>query len=132
MGIEDPFIGSGWRFPPAFDKPSASVLMSSGIRDIEESLRIIFTTTLGERIMRPGFGCSLEDQVFEVMNTSRIAWLENLVRNAIIHHESRIDADQVTVAPDHNQGVLLIGVAYRVRGANSRFNFVYPYYLGEE
>lgn len=131
MGIEDPFIGSGWSFPPAFDKDAASVVMSSGIADIEESLQIIFTTILGERIMRPDFGCSLEDQVFEVMNSSRISWLETLISNAIIYHEPRIDADQITVEPDQNNGVLLIGVGYKIRGANSRFNFVYPYYLTE-
>lgn len=129
MGIEDPFIGRGWSFPPAFDKASASVATSSGIRDIEESLRIIFTTALGERIMRPDFGCSLEDQVFEVMNTSRISWLETIIQRAIIFHEPRIDADQITVEPDQNAGILLIGIGYRVRGTNSRFNFVYPYYL---
>lgn len=131
MAIEDPFIGSGWSFPPAFDKKAASVTMSTGIRDIEESLRIIFTTALGEIIMNPLFGCALEDSVFEVMNTSRISYLETLIRTAIIYHEPRIDADQVTVEPDHNAGILLIGVGYKVRGANSRFNFVYPYYLTE-
>lgn len=131
MAIEDPFIGSGWGFPPAFDKKAAGVTMSTGIRDIEESLRIIFTTALGERIMNPLFGCALEDSVFEVMNTSRISFIENLIRTAIIYHEPRIDADQVTVEPDHNAGILLIGIGYKVRGANSRFNFVYPYYLSE-
>src|SRR5262245_4005303 len=132
MAIEDPFIGRGWGFPPSFDKNVAGVVMSAGIRDIEESLRIIFTTVLGERIMNPLFGCSLDDSVFEVMNTSRISYIENQVRNAIIYHEPRIDADQLTIEPDHNAGILLIGVAYKVRGSNSRFNFVYPYYLQEK
>lgn len=131
MAIEDPFIGSGWSFPPAFDQKSASVTMSSGIRDIEESLRIIFTTLFGERIMNPLFGCALEDSVFEAMNTSRISYLENQIRTAIIYHEPRIDADQVAVEPDQAAGTLLIGIGYTVRGANSRFNFVYPYYLSD-
>lgn len=131
MALEDPFIGSGWSFPPAFDKKSASVAMSSGIRDIEESLRIIFGTALGERIMNPLFGCALDSSVFEVMNASRISWLENLIRTAIIYHEARIDADQITVEPDQLAGRLLIAIGYKVRGSNSRFNFVYPYYLNE-
>ena len=131
MPIEDPFIGRGWSFPPAFDEQAAGVVMSTGIRDIEESLRIIFTTALGERIMNPLFGCALGDSVFEVMNTSRISYLENLIRTAIIYHEPRIDADQIAVEPDQLAGVLRIGVGYKVRGANSRFNFVYPYYMVE-
>lgn len=131
MAIEDPFIGSGWSFPPAFDADTGSVVMSRGIRDIEESLEIIFTTALGERIMNPQFGCALDSMVFEPMNTSRISWLENLIRTAIIYHEARIDADRITVEPDPLGGRLLIAIGYRVRGANSRFNFVYPYYLNE-
>ncbi|MNO81292.1 Lysozyme [compost metagenome] len=131
MALEDPFIGSGWSFPPAFDRKAGSVTMSTGIRDIEESLRIIFSTALGERIMNPLFGCALDSSVFEVMNASRIAWLENLIRTAIIYHEARIDADQITVEPDQPAGRLLIAIGYKVRGSNSRFNFVYPYYLNE-
>ena len=132
MGIEDPFIGSGWSFPPAFDTGTASVTMSTGIRDIEESLRILFSTALGERIMNPLYGCALDDQVFEVMNASRISYLENAIRTAIIYFEPRIDADQITVEPDQINGRLLIAIGYKVRGANSRFNFVYPYYLTED
>lgn len=132
MAIEDPFIGRGWSFPPSFDKDIAGVAMSVGIRDIEESLRITFTTVLGERIMNPLFGCALDDNVFEVMNASRVAYIENQVRTAIIYHEARIDADQVTVDFDQNAGTLLISVGYKVRGSNSRFNFVFPYYLQEK
>ena len=29
------------------------------------------------------------------------------------------------------EGRVLIGVTYRIRGTNSRFNFVFPYYLEE-
>lgn len=131
MAIEDPFIGSGWSFPPAFDVAGASVRMSSGIRDIEESLEILFSTALGERIMNPQFGCALDSTVFEAMNTSRLSWLENLIRTAIIYHEARIDADRIAIEPDPSGGRLLIAIGYVVRGANSRFNFVYPYYLNE-
>jgi len=129
MAIEDQFIGCGWSFPPTFDNTSASVTMSTGIRDIEESLRIIFTTALGERIMNPHFGCALDDSVFEAMNASRVAYMENLIRTAIIYHEPRIDADQVSVEPDQVSGILHIAISYKVRGANSRFNYVYPYYM---
>jgi Bacteriophage baseplate protein W len=128
VAIEDPFIGIGWSFPPAFDRGTDAVVMSAGIRDIEESLRILFTTHLGERIMNPSYGCALDEDLFEPMNTSRVSYLENLIRTAIVYHEPRIDADSVTVSPDSLAGILSVGVSYRVRGANSRFNFVYPYY----
>lgn len=131
MAIEDAFIGTGWSFPPAFDRAAAGVELRSGISDVEESLRIIFTTQLGERVMQPLFGAALDQHVFDPMNTSRLSYLEEQIRRAILYHEPRIDADNIGVTPDHAEGRLLIAISYRVRGANSRFNFVYPYYLEE-
>ena len=132
MAISDPFIGRGWSFPPAFNVVAGGVEMRTGEADIKESLEIIFTTVLGERVMRPMFGCSLDDSVFEVMNTTRVAWTENLIRTAIIYHEPRIDADRITVEPDPASGALLIAISYRIRGSNSRFNLVYPFYPRNE
>ena len=131
MAVEDDFIGTGWSFPPAFDQAAGRVEMRSGIVDIEESLRIIFTTHLGERIMQPQFGAALDQHVFDPMNNSRLSYLEDQIKRAILYHEPRIDAESISVAPDEPEGRLLIAIGYRVRGANSRFNFVYPYYLEE-
>jgi len=105
--------------------------MTSGLEDINKSLEIIFTTALGERIMNPTFGCSLEEMVFESMNTQRITYIENLIKTAILYHEPRIDAGVIEVRPDQADGVLWIHINYKVRTSNSRFNFVFPFYLNE-
>lgn len=137
MQPEDRFIGRGWAFPPAFVKTGTAgsergeVAMTGGIEDIRQSLAIILGTVLGERIMRPDFGCNLEDQVFNAMNASMLSYVENLVKTAILYHEPRIDADQVSVTADQPAGRLDIKVSYVVRGANSRFNVVFPFYLTE-
>jgi phage baseplate assembly protein W len=127
MALEDPFIGVGWGFPPAFD--NGAVKLTGGLQNIQESLRIITGTTLGERVMRPDFGCDLAAEVFGAMNSNRVTWIENLIRRAILLHEPRIDAERITVTADQPEGRLLIEVTYTVRGANSRFNFVFPFYL---
>jgi len=137
MDPVDRFIGLGWGFPPSFVKsgPAGSergeVAMTGGIEDIRQSLGIILGTTLGERIMRPDFGCNLEDQVFNAMNASMLRYVENLVKTAILYYEPRIDADEITVTSDQLAGRLDIKISYVVRGANSRFNVVYPFYLNE-
>ncbi len=123
------FLGRGWSFPPSFDRAGAEVETTSGVTDIERSLEIIFTTALGERVMNPTFGCSLEDMVFESMNTSMLAYVRNLLETAILYHEPRIDAEPVELISDGLEGMLRIVVHYTVRGTNSRFNFVYPFYL---
>ncbi|HUF10987.1 MAG TPA: GPW/gp25 family protein [Rhodothermales bacterium] len=129
MPVNDPFLGTGWSFPPAFDKVLASVETTSGVEDIHKSLEIIFNTALGERVMQPTFGCSLEEQLFEPMNTGRLTYIENLIKTAILYHEPRIDADEIEVRFDALEGALWIRIGYKVRTSNSRFNFVYPFYL---
>lgn len=131
MAVEDPFIGQGWAFPPRFDAARGSVELASGIADIEQSLRIIFSTVLGERLMRPDFGASLDNELFAAMNTTRLAWIEQMARDAILFHEPRIDAEEITVEFDSPAGRLDLSITYRVRGVNSRFNMVLPYYLPE-
>ena len=126
---EESFLGTGWSFPPAFDRAAAEVAMTSDVQDIERSLEIIFSTTLGERIMNPTFGCALDGMVFEPMNTGNVAYLANLLKTAILYHEPRIDADEIDVRPDDLEGTLWLSVSYTVRTTNSRFNFVYPFYL---
>jgi len=131
VALDDPFLGTGWSFPPTFDVSLSEVEMTSGLADINKSLEIIFTTSLGERIMNPTFGCNMDNMVFEAMNTSRITYIENLIKTAILFHEPRIDAEAIEVRPDQAEGVLWIHINYKVRTANSRFNFVFPFYVNE-
>lgn len=131
MPFEQPFLGTGWSFPPTFSGDPGEVETTSGLEDIERSLEILLSTTLGERLMNPTYGCALDDMMFETLNTSRVTYLKNLIETAILYHEARIDARDVTVEPDQLEGVLRIGVEFTVRGSNSRFNFVYPFYLDQ-
>ncbi len=131
MPADSDFLGRGWSFPPAFDNGSASVETASGVEDIHQSLGIIFTTALGERIMNPTFGCNLETMLFEPLNTSTVAYIKNMIETAILYHEPRIDAESIDLQQDNAQGILFIEVNYKVRVTNSRFNFVYPFYINE-
>jgi phage baseplate assembly protein W len=125
------FIGTGWSFPPSFDNVSGNTAMSSGVQDILESLEILLSTTLGERIMRPEYGCNLKEYLFDPMNTSMDAYIRKLVQDAIIYYEPRITLEKVKVDFRSNEGVMWIGVDFRVDATNSRANFVYPYYIKE-
>ena len=129
--VQTDFVGTGWSFPPSFNLGLGKVDMATGEEDIRQSLQIIFSTRLGERIMNPRFGCSLQETLFEPMNSSLIAYLQNLIETAILYHEPRIDAESVIVENDATEGRLLIVIDYKIRGTNSRFNFVYPFYLQE-
>ncbi len=131
MEFDQEFLGQGWSFPPAFTRTQSQVKMVKGVQDIYESLEIIFSTGLGERIMNPTFGCSLAESVFDAMNTGMLAYIQNLIETAILYHEARIDAEKVELRFDAPEGILWINVDFKVRTDNSRYNFVYPFYLNE-
>ena len=132
MDLEKTFLGTGWSFPPNFDRKLKTVELVSDQTDINQSLEILLSTKLGERIMLPKYGCDLSDLVFESMNTTFETYITDLVRSAILYHEPRIDMESLDFENDQNEGKLLIIVNYKIRITNSRSNFVFPFYKNEK
>ena len=129
---ERSIIGSGWSFPPTFSRQNYTIKMVWDDQDIKESLWILFSTTLGERIMLPKYGSQLWQMIFQNITTTLITQLADIVRQAILYWEARINVDQVSVQPDATvNGLVLITVYYTIRKTNTRSNLVYPFYIQE-
>jgi hypothetical protein len=97
--------------------------------DIASSLEILLGTAQGERILQPGYGCNMDELLFENLDTRMKTLMADKVESAILYNEPRIELEDVTLNDSLElEGVILIEVIYRVRSTNSRFNFVYPYY----
>lgn len=130
-----PFLGTGWSFPPEFNMQTGSVEMVSDVTDIEESLNILLSTTLGERVMQPRYGCNLAEYLFESLSTTVIGHIKDRVQNAILFYESRINIESINVTPDDSpellEGRFTISIEYTIPETNSRFNYVYDYYKNE-
>ena len=126
------FLGKGWSFPPGFFNNGKDVLMVEEEQDIQQSLQILLTTSQGERVMLENFGCDLNRFLFEELSQSLINGLSNLIRDAILYYEPRIDVVGISVDDSKElSGILLISIEYTVRSTNSRFNLVFPFYLNE-
>ncbi len=126
------YLGTGWGFPPTFYRKSARVHLVSAEEDIQESLEILLSTSLGERVMQPTYGCNLDKQLFEPLNPTVASSIKQAIRDAILDHEPRIRIEQLDLALDkQRQGTVLIEVDYTILSTNSRFSFVYPFYLKE-
>ena len=129
------FLGTGWAFPPSFDRESGSVALVSDEEDIKQSLNILLSTSLGERVMQPRYGCNLSDYMFEPLSSSMIGFIKDRVENAILIYESRILVENIEVTDDGSfdliEGRFTISVEYTIPGTNSRFNYVYDYYKNE-
>jgi uncharacterized protein len=129
------FIGTGWAFPPAFNRNTGTVEMSEGVKDIEESLHILLSTTLGERVMQPKYGCNLKEFLFEALDSNMIGYIKQRVKDAILFYEPRIIAERIEVTGDDSsdlwEGRFTIAVEYTIPGTNSRFNYVFDFYKSE-
>src|SRR5688572_25358303 len=129
------FLGTGWSFPPAFNKEAGTVEMVSDEQDIKQSLDILLSTSLGERVMQPKYGCNLNDYLFEDLNSSTIGYIKDRVANSILYYEPRITVEKIDVAGDDSRDLLegrfTITVEYTIPGTNSRFNYVYDFYKNE-
>lgn len=131
MADESDFLGTGWAFPPTFEPSRAGTRTVSGVEDIDESLRILLSTRIGERVMQPTYGSDLTRQLFEPMNASLLTYVADVVRTAIVYHEPRIKLERVKIQPHQAEGRLDVVLDYLVRTTNTRYNTVFPFYLTE-
>ena len=129
---EQQFLGRGWSFPPTFESQGRSVRLVQAEEDIRQSLHILLSTSLGERVMRPTFGWKRDALLFEPLSTSFATYLKREIETAILFFEPRIELNKLVFdVPPDKEGLIEIRLDYTIRTTNTRTNLVYPYYLDE-
>jgi phage baseplate assembly protein W len=130
--MSNDYLGRGWSFPPAFTRAPVGVTMLADEADVASSLEILLSTTPGERVMQPLYGCNLSELLFESLDTRMKTLMADKIESAILYYEPRVTLESVSLDDSREvEGVILISVTYTVKTTNSRFNFVYPYYKNE-
>ena len=125
------YLGMGWKFPPQVT-PQGELAQSSYEQRVEESIYLILSTSKGERLMLPDFGCGIHDLVFAPNNAETLSMVVQQVHSALTDQERRIDVLDVAVDTSPEQpNLLLIRVTYQIRGNNAIGNIVFPFYLQE-
>ena len=126
------FLGTGWSFPPSFDKKANGVEMVSMEEDIAQSLAIYFSTRTGERTMRSDYGCFLYDNLFDLFTEEMLQGMFSELQRSIMLFEPRIQITNINASKsDLMEGVINIAIEYQIIANNNRINIVYPFYLTE-
>jgi phage baseplate assembly protein W len=126
------FLGRGLKFPLQINA-FGGMATSDGDENIEDGVRCIIGTAVGERVMRPSFGCRIHDFVFHPNSSTTAGMVSFYVREALQKWEPRITDVQVSANPDpKNENVLSVEVKYKIRSTNIDKNYVYPFYLRRE
>ena len=125
------FVGKGWRFPILPDL-AGGLTYVEGDENVEQSLKILLLTALGQRVMRFDFGSKAPSLVFAPGSVQYLGLLETTVRDAVRDWEPRIDLEEVRAETDlDDETRITVHIGYRVRKTNTRTNLVFPFYLGK-
>lgn len=125
------FVGTGWRFPILPDL-TGGLRYASGDQNVEQSLKILLMTNLGQRVMRFDFGSKAPSFVFSPGSVQYLGLLETTIREAVRDWEPRVDLEEVRAEPDlDDESRITVNIGYRVRTTNTRSNLVFPFYLGK-
>jgi phage baseplate assembly protein W len=125
-------VGRGWAFPPHVGA-QGGIALTHERNEIDQALRVILSTSPGQRVMRPTFGCRLHELVFAPNNSQTAAQARRYVEEALGMWEPRIHVTQVEVRPDpEDTSRLLIEIKYRVKATHDRRSLTYPFYLTPE
>ena len=127
--MSEEFIGSGWAFPLRTDATGRIALVSRE-REIEESIRLILGTAIGERPMRPEFGCGIHEYVFAPADSETANKIAAEVRASLRRWEPRIRVRDVVVSFDEaDTSTLYIDIRYALGNTNDPRNLVFPFYV---
>lgn len=87
---------------------------------IRQAVLLLLSTSPGERVMRPGYGCELNRLVFSPVDDTTAGLAIYYVRRALEAWEPRIEILAVDTEPGRSEGGLYIRVEYRVRATQRR------------
>jgi len=70
--------------------------------------------------------------LFEPLTTTLKTLMSDKIKKAILYYEPRIIAHDVLINESAQlEGKISIKIEYTIRTTNSRFNYVYDYYIAE-
>ncbi len=129
MAKSKSFLGTGWSFPPAFNKDTKTVEMVSEEEDIRQSLYLILSTYPGERITNLDFGCMMYYHLFDPTDGFFESTIKHHIRQAITYFEPRIKLKDIELDTSAIlDGIVYINLVYTIRSINMRANAVFPFY----
>lgn len=96
--------------------PTGGIDLVEGEASVRQALLLLLTTSPGERVMRPDYGCELGRLVFSPNDATTAGLAIHYVRRAIERWEPRIEVTRLDAGSDpEDPGWLSIDLTYRVR-----------------
>jgi phage baseplate assembly protein W len=119
LDFEAPAAEAGLRI-----SPKGGIDMVDEERSVRQSILLLMSTRPGERVMRPEYGCDLQQLVFSPNDDTTAGLAVHYVRQALERWEPRIDILGLDAFPSAEEpGRLDIVLEYRVRATQHEARF---------
>lgn len=126
------FLGTGWSFPVRVGS-TGGIALSNQETNIEECIRLVLGTAMGERVMEPVFGSYIHDYVFHPNSPNTASAVAYYAEQALMKLEPRVHNVAIYARPDKDdENVLMMDIKYKIIHDNVLHNMVYPFYLRRE
>lgn len=96
------------------------IRVDTDIQAINNSLRNIFTTKKGQKILNPNFGSSLDQYLFSPITETNAKTIANELLKAVELYEPRIKISKVNVIPVYDKNAYYISVYYTLLELNKQ------------
>lgn len=128
--VDTQVLGKGLQFPYRHDR--GRLEMADGVESVEAALKMLFSTTEGQRFMLPQYGSKVPYLLFEPCDEQTTARAEVYIGEAVERWIPRIETLFVRGTPDPERRVIQLVIQYTLRNDPTPRTFVYPFYLRSE
>ena len=97
---------------------TSDILVDNDIEAIKNSLRNIFTTKKGQKILAPSFGVSLEQYLFSPITNANAKAMATDIMNGVNQYEPRVKISNIIVNPLYDQNQYHISLYYTLLQIN--------------
>jgi phage baseplate assembly protein W len=99
---------------------TSDINVDNDIEAIKNSIKNIFTTKKGQKILNPDFGYSLEQYLFTPLTQANAKAIGNDILTGITKYEPRINVSNIIVNPVYDQNLYYIAVYYNILEINKQ------------
>lgn len=120
-------IGTGMQCPNTFNEANGRVRTNTGIERINQSIRHILLTRIGERFFVPEFGSRLHELIFEPNDEVLRDLLKLYIDDALRKWEPRIKVLEIEPIIKDYDNTVPVNITYNLINTNVTYNYVFPF-----
>lgn len=120
-----PFNLTTIKHPNTFSLSSGETLLNSKVESIDQSIRLILTTSRGELFGDPDFGCRLQEYLFDQIGEDLSQAVKIEIAGVLNRYDSRIMVSPSDISISNEECTVKILIRYRVKYTDYTRTFSY-------